>query len=59
MSMNFRGVWEHDQVYEKGDAVVYVGSVWMCHGITRATPGKSALWKLMVRKGRDDPDSKM
>lgn len=48
-----RGPYRFDEVYEKGDAVTYGGSLWIAQEDTSEKPEGGAAWRLAVRKGRD------
>ena len=43
--------------YEKGDAVTHSGSYWVAKCDTKATPGKSDDWRMVVKRGRDGKDA--
>lgn len=51
----YREVWDKDTAYEKGDAVTYAGSLWICTVPNKGSrPGTSnASWRLSVKRGRD------
>lgn len=49
----YQGVWSADAQYVKGDAVTHSGSMWVAEGFADGErPGKSAVWKLAVKRGR-------
>lgn len=51
--LEYRGVWSEAE-YQKGDAVSFGGSLWICRtDQTAAKPGTSPDWQLAVKKGRD------
>lgn len=51
-----KGVWK-DEVYEKGDAVTYGGSLWIAQSDEQeGAPGTCKSWRLAVKKGRDGKD---
>lgn len=52
-----RGVYKDGDYYEAGAGVTYGGSYWLAQVDTRGTPGKSADWRLAVRRGKDGKDS--
>lgn len=51
-----RGVYRAENVYAKGDAVSYGGSVWIAQRETKARPDGSSDWRLSVKAGRDGKD---
>jgi integrin beta 3 len=55
--MIYRGVYQPDTDYVRGDAVTFGGSVWICGQPTRARPGETeGAWTLAVKRGRDGKD---
>jgi hypothetical protein len=52
----YRGVWQQDQTYEKGDNVTWAGSIWVAQTDTAAKPETNSDWKLAVKRGRDGKD---
>ena len=52
-----KGVYKPDQMYERGDAVTYGGSLWIAQRDTNEYPrGEESGWRLAVKKGRDGRD---
>lgn len=55
----YRGVWKHDEIYERGDMTTWDGSTWHCESeSTKAQPGTSPDWKLAVKRGMNGKDGK-
>lgn len=54
----YRGVWEADRTYERGDCVTFGGSEFHCNETTTAKPEQSKAWTLKVKRGRDGRDGK-
>jgi hypothetical protein len=54
----YRGVFEQDGTYAKGDLVTWDGCLWHCNvDETKTRPiGGAAAWTLAVKKGRDGKD---
>jgi len=52
-TLEYRGVWEKDLLYSKGNVVTDGGSMWFCNRETKARPGSSGCWTLAVKKGAD------
>lgn len=50
-----KGVFKHNQEYEKGDAVTFGGCLWICQEKTSKNEPSSAsdVWRLAVKRGRD------
>jgi len=51
--LRYLGVHVAGKTYDVGDLVTAGGSAWYCGRTTDGTPGKSADWQLMVKRGRD------
>jgi hypothetical protein len=51
------GIHKTGEQYEKGDAVTRGGSYWVANVNTKATPGESPDWRLVVKRGRDGKDA--
>lgn len=54
-TLAYKGVWQRDAAYRRGDVCTHQGSSWHCdldqsQGLQ---PGEGLGWKLMVKKGRD------
>ncbi len=54
--MIHRGIWEAKD-YEHGDVVTYGGSAWLCQTPTKAKPGESTDWRLIVKRGDRGKDA--
>ncbi len=54
-ALTFAGLWERGRSYHEGDAVNYMGSIWIAQaGTTTAEPDAgSNAWALGARAGRD------
>lgn len=53
----YRGIFKDGTEYERGDTATYSGSTWHCNAEhTKAKPGTSEDWQLIVRKGNDGKD---
>lgn len=52
-SMQYREIHENGRKYEIGDVVTYDGSMWVALRDTVGAPGKSADWRLAVKRGQD------
>jgi hypothetical protein len=49
-SVNFRGVFEHGQSYQPGDACTHVGGLWICRAETTGQPNQDFHgWTLAVK----------
>lgn len=56
VTKEFRGIWQADQSYQKGDQVGLNG-VWFAVTDSRGRrPGESNCWMLVVKNGRDGKD---
>mgnify|MGYP003477076738 CR=1 FL=1 len=51
------GVHRPGEAYEKGDAVTHGGNYWVANVDTKASPGTSPDWRLVVRRGKDGKDA--
>jgi hypothetical protein len=51
------GIHKTGEQYDKGDAVTRGGSYWVANVNTKATPGESTDWRLVVKRGRDGKDA--
>jgi hypothetical protein len=51
------GIHKTGEQYDKGDAVTRGGSYWVANVNTKATPGESPDWRLVVKRGRDGKDA--
>jgi hypothetical protein len=56
--LEFEGVYQEGQTYEKGQMATWAGSMWHANETTTARPGESKAWTLCVKKGRDGKDGK-
>lgn len=55
----YRDIFKDGTEYERGDVVTWGGSAWHCQvDSTKAKPGNSPDWKLMVKEGRAGKDGK-
>lgn len=55
----YRGVWLRDREYARGDMATRDGSVWHCEAeTTTEEPGRSAAWRLAVKRGNHGRDVK-
>ena len=52
----YRGVYQQDASYEKGDIVTWAGALWHCDKETSERPDGEH-WTLCVKKGRDGRDA--
>lgn len=52
----FQGVYDQSKTYMRGYIAVWDGQPWLAMSETRAIPGVSSDWKLLVKKGRDGRD---
>ncbi len=57
-SMIYQKVYSEGTSYQKGDVVTWGGSAWHCEVATKAKPGTSTDWLLMVKEGRAGKDGK-
>lgn len=57
-SVIYRGVYKEGQVYQKGDAATFGGSLWIAQKDTKTKPGTHEDWKLAVKRGSDGKDAK-
>ena len=53
----YRGVWQPG-TYERGSAVTWEGSLWICRMETTAKPGTNADWQLAVKRGSPGKDAR-
>lgn len=53
-----KGVWKPDEVYRKGYAVTYAGSVFIAQRDTSSRPETDDSWRLAVKRGRDGRNGK-
>jgi len=52
------GIWNAKSDYDVGMVVTFDGSCWVCQKWhSREQPGKSDLWRLMVKRGKDGRDA--
>lgn len=49
----YRDIYQDGEDYQRGDVVTWGGSLWLAKAETRAKPGTSEDWKLIVKKGAD------
>lgn len=49
----YRGVFEREKAYQKGDTVTYGGSCWQAMSDDPVPPGDGKGWRLMVKRGAD------
>ena len=54
----YRGVYENEREYAKGDMVTWAGSLWHANEATASKPGSDGPWQLAAKKGRDGRDAK-
>lgn len=55
--LTYRDIYSAKNEYKRGHVVTWDGSLWHCQvESTRAVPGKSEDWKLIVKRGRDGKD---
>lgn len=57
--VNFRGDWQEDFTYVKGDMVTYDGQSWLWNNTeptTGTAPSETAGWSLVARSGKDGQD---
>jgi len=56
-SDSYKDVYDHGTTYTHGDLVTDDGSLWLCKaGTTTDRPGRSAAWRLIVKRGKDGKD---
>jgi len=57
--MGHVGTWTADAEYTEQNVVTHEGSCWLCRvSSTRARPGTSADWQLIVKRSKDSKDAK-
>ena len=56
--IDYRGVWDESEDYQRGDAVTHQGSLWICTVDHPAQMPPCAGWQLAVKKGRDGKDAR-
>lgn len=49
----YQGVYEPDKLYQRGLFTTWGGSLWLSLNETKARPGESQDWRLVVKKGAD------
>lgn len=49
----YQGVYENGRLYERGLLTTWGGSLWLSQAETKAKPGESPDWRLIVKKGAD------
>lgn len=49
----YQGVYENGKLYARGLLVTWGGSLWLSLADTKAKPGESPEWRLVVKKGAD------
>lgn len=56
---SYAGVFDEERSYRKGEFVTDGGSLWHCNAETTTgeKPGKSEVWTLAVKRGRDGKDA--
>src|SRR4051812_46154298 len=53
-TIEYRGVWQSDTLYERGDFCTHAGSLFAAkQSSCGVVPGGSPLWQLAAKKGRD------
>ena len=58
-AMVYRDIYKPDVEYTRGDVATYSGCAWICRvDLTKAKPGTSDDWRMMVKAGRDGKDGK-
>lgn len=57
--INYTGTWQRASDYGRGAVTTHKGSAWACVAdTTRAEPGASGDWQLMVKRGDDGRDAR-
>lgn len=55
----YRGVYQNDTEYERGDCVTWDGATWIAKEATKERPGiKSGGWQMSAKRGQDGKDGK-
>lgn len=49
----YRGTWDEEEGYRKGDMVTAAGSLWVARSDAPGRPGDGEGWQLAVKRGRD------
>lgn len=57
-SMLYRGVYQAERAYERGDCVTFGGSVFVALEDTKSKPESDKTWQLAVKRGRDGRDGR-
>jgi hypothetical protein len=59
-TLDYKGIWDSETVYRRGDCVTRSGSVWHCErDRTRGIlPGVGDGWRLAVKRGSDGKNAK-
>jgi hypothetical protein len=52
----YRDVYRLGETYHRGEFATWDGSLWLAQADTRAKPGETPDWKMVVKKGRDGRD---
>ncbi len=52
-----RGLWNNEQMYERGDCTSSGGNYFCAQVDTNERPGTSKAWRCLVRRGRDGKDA--
>jgi hypothetical protein len=49
--LKHRGIWRENKSYQEASLVTHAGSLWLCKRKTKARPGQSPHWQLIVKSG--------
>jgi hypothetical protein len=49
--LRYRGIWQSECKYERGNFATHAGSLWHAEEITYSKPGTDGSWKLCVKNG--------
>ena len=49
----YKGVFDENSEYQKGDTVTFKGGMWHCNETTNTKPGDGKAWTLAVKRGQD------
>ena len=47
----YKGLYDPDTEYARGNLLTEAGSLWLCVHPTKGRPGKSADWRLVIKGG--------
>lgn len=56
--VEYKGIYQPAQLYERGAIVTYKGGMWHANVATRSLPGTNIEWTLCVKSGRDGKDAR-